>query len=507
MFLACIALIGNVLGIDWLRNFTPWGTYIKTNPALCLLLISIALWMQRRGKPAVPMVMSTIVLVISLVTLGEWVFGVDPGVDQLLSKELVIREQEFPGRMPPNACLCFMALGASILAFGSAQIRSGQILAAMSFCVASISVVGLAFGLNELGMFSSTTMIAFPMAVALVLASFASFMTYSQQEFARVFSSTTFGGIIARSIIPLSAAVPLIGALSSGVGKWSAQDVLILALFNAVIVPIIVWRVAIHVDRLDSERQLAFEEAVKAKEQADNASAAKANLVAIVTHEVRSPLAGVIGLNELITHAKLDDDTKALADLALTSAKRLLHVLNDLLDYSKLDAGKVELEEQEIEPAIIVADAVLACRSQTLEKNIQIESHIDPEIPKTVIGDQLRISQILLNFISNAAKFTRSGTIRVSADLISQHNDSLVVKFSVRDTGVGISEETMAKLFQPFVQADASTSRRYGGSGLGLSIAKHYAELMGGTVGAGSETNQGSTFWAELPFKKAPANN
>jgi signal transduction histidine kinase len=507
MFLACVALIGNVLGIDWLRNFTPWGTYIKTNPAICLLMVSIALWMQGRGKKAAPMVLSAIVLLISFVTLGEWVFDIDLGLDQLLSKELVIRDQEFPGRMPPNACLCFMALGASIIAFASAQIRTGQILAAMSFCLALISVVGLAFGLNELGMFSSTTMIAFPMAVALVLASFASFMTYSQHEFARVFSSTTFGGIIARSVIPFSAAVPLIGAFSSGVGKWSAVDVLFLALFNAIIVPIIVWRVAIHVDRLDSERQRAFEAAIRAKDQADNANAAKVRLIATVTHEVRSPLAGVIGLNELITHAKLDDETKTLSDLALASSKRLMHVLNDLLDYSKLDAGKVELEEQEIEPAVIVGDAVLACRSQTMEKNIQIESHIDPEIPKTVIGDQLRISQVLMNFVSNAAKFTESGAIRISADLISQDNDSVVVKFSVRDTGVGISQETLTKLFQPFVQGDASTSRRYGGSGLGLSIAKHFAELMGGTAGASSEPNQGSTFWVELPFKKAPANS
>jgi two-component system, sensor histidine kinase and response regulator len=196
-----------------------------------------------------------------------------------------------------------------------------------------------------------------------------------------------------------------------------------------------------------------------------------------------------------------------LADLALNSSKRLMHVLNDLLDFSKLEAGKVELEQRELEPSVIVGDAVLACRSQTLGKNIQIESHIDPEIPKTMLGDQLRVSQILLNFVSNAAKFTKSGIIRISADLISQDNESTVVRFSVRDSGAGISQETMEKLFQPFVQADASTFRRHGGSGLGLSIAKHFAQLMGGTTGATSEPDNGSTFWADLPFKKTPAKS
>lgn len=504
VFLAVVALLGILLGVDWLRNFTPWGTYIKLNPAICLLLLSIGIWMEGQGKyRGVARIFALAVGMLSLATLAEWIFGLDLGIDQLMFKETSIRNQIFPGRMPPNVCLCFLSLAASILLYDARKINYGQIFAATSFGLALLSVVGLCYGLNDFGMLGSTTLIAFPMAVALLLASMGALLTYPTVGPAGVFTSTTYGGLLARSIIPLSAVVPLIGAFSSGMGKWTYQDLLWLALFNAVVVPIIVWIVAVRVDRLDRDRQVAFEEAVKARTQAENANTAKDALLATVTHEVRSPLASVIGLNEIITLAELDKDTKALADLALESSKRLMHVLNDLLDYSRLEAGKLELEEREMEPGLIVGDAVAACRSQTLQKEIEVQSHIDPQIPKTVIGDQLRVSQIVLNFVSNAAKFTESGKISISAELITQDENSIVIRFSVKDTGVGISQETLAKLFQPFVQADASTSRRYGGSGLGLSISRNFAELMGGTATAVSEPGRGSEFRVDLPFKKS----
>jgi signal transduction histidine kinase len=497
--LALAAVAGNLLHIDVLRNFTPWGTFIKVNPALCLLFVTTSIGLLIHGKGALSQCTALIALSIAAVTAAEWLFSWDAGIDQLLVTETATKDQLYPGRMPLNAALAFCFLSASAWCSSSNK-RCGQLLAAISFAIAMLSVVGLTYGLQALGMFGTKTLIALPMALALVSTSLAAFLVYPEEGYARLFTRESYGGFVARSVLPLSAIFPLVGVIT-GIGRNSDQDYILLAVFNAILLPIVVWLVATRIDRMDAEREKAFRAALLAKEEAVAANATKARFMATVSHEVRTPLSGVIGLNEILASASLEPEMKQLAEMALHSSKRLLHVVNDLLDFQKLEAGAVELEEREFRPADVVNEVTLVVKGDALHKQLDVNCQLDSALPECVVGDQLRLTQILLNFATNAVKFTEVGSITVSAKLVSQRENSAVIKFSVSDTGIGISTQNLNKLFQPFSQADNTISRRFGGTGLGLSICKNYAELMGGKIGVDTQMNVGSTFWCELPFR------
>ncbi|MDR2644174.1 MAG: response regulator [Planctomycetaceae bacterium] len=229
-------------------------------------------------------------------------------------------------------------------------------------------------------------------------------------------------------------------------------------------------------------------------EEAELASRAKSEFLANMSHEIRTPMNGVIGLTNLLAKTPLSPLQQQYVETIQQSATSLLAVINDVLDFSKIEAKKLVLEQIEFEPGKLLEDICDAIAVQAHSKNLGLTLIIDPSFPSVLIGDSVRVRQILINLLSNAVKFTSEGGILVEAKLVSIDGDKCTIFMSVKDSGIGILPEKLALLFDPFSQADTSTTRRYGGTGLGLSISKQLVEMMNGQIQVESQPDQGSTF-------------
>ncbi|MBL8487893.1 MAG: PAS domain S-box protein [Rhodocyclaceae bacterium] len=257
------------------------------------------------------------------------------------------------------------------------------------------------------------------------------------------------------------------------------------------------WRIVI---RRRAEVALAA-----AKEAAEEASRAKSTFLANMSHEIRTPMNAIIGLAHLAQRSAEDPGQRDRLRKVSDAARHLLQVINDILDISKIEAGKLTLEETDFAPATVVERTVTLLEDRAREKGLGLASEIDPALPAALRGDAMRLGQILLNFGSNAVKFTERGDVVFAVRQVTRQEAAVTVRFAVRDSGPGIDEETRQRLFQPFEQADSSTTRHFGGTGLGLAISRRLADLMGGRVGVDSEPGRGSSFWFEATFRPGEA--
>jgi PAS domain S-box-containing protein len=245
---------------------------------------------------------------------------------------------------------------------------------------------------------------------------------------------------------------------------------------------------------------------INARDAALEAARVKSQFLANMSHEIRTPMNGVLGMLDLLRDSGLSHQNAEFAATAYNSAVALLEILNDILDYSKIEAGKLDLEQIDFDLQDLIGDIGAIFAERAANKGLELICYADPELPRILRGDPTRLRQILVNLIGNALKFTEQGEVALNVTGLHSDDDPVRLSFSIRDTGIGISSEAQAKLFHSFIQADGSTTRKYGGTGLGLSICKQLVELMGGRIAVDSVPGQGSRFWFDLALARGDEN-
>lgn len=243
-------------------------------------------------------------------------------------------------------------------------------------------------------------------------------------------------------------------------------------------------------------------ELITAKEEALQLSRAKDMFISVMTHEIRTPLNAVIGMSHLLQQGDPEPSQKENLDILKFSAENLMLLINDVLDFTKIETGNIELEKANVDLRDLVQSITGSMQFKTREKQIELSQKIDNDIPATVVGDRTRLSQILLNLVSNAVKFTENGEVTVELRVIEQNEHEARIRFAVTDTGIGIANNKLNTIFETFKQAEADTTRKYGGTGLGLAISKRLIELHDSRINVESQPGKGSTFWFAITFKK-----
>ncbi|GIV19895.1 MAG: hypothetical protein KatS3mg023_1646 [Armatimonadota bacterium] len=253
---------------------------------------------------------------------------------------------------------------------------------------------------------------------------------------------------------------------------------------------------------MNAQLQDALAEATRLAEVAESASRAKSEFLANMSHEIRTPMNGIIGMLDLLADTPLGAEQREYLSLIRGSANTLMGIINDILDLSKIESGRMMLHPEPFDPVQMVEEVAALFVSSAKDKGLEMYTHIAPDTPRAVVGDALRIRQILNNLVNNAVKFTEQGSITIALEYLGETDTGdgrqAKLRISVSDTGIGIAPESLSRIFEEFTQADGSITRKYGGTGLGLAISKKLVEMMGGQMGVQSELGRGSTFWVHL---------
>jgi signal transduction histidine kinase/CheY-like chemotaxis protein/HPt (histidine-containing phosphotransfer) domain-containing protein len=503
MATAAAALAGWLFRIDVLRRIGPHFVSMSPMTAVSFLLCGFALivlsddrrapWMMTAGRAA-----AAAVAALGALRLAGYVAGFDPGVDSLLFRGRLFEAQlGMPNRIAPNAAANMVLCGAGVLLIAArrpAARLTGQFLALAAALLSLLGLVGYIYGVSPLYAVGHYVPMALQTAGAFMVISVGMLFVRPDYGFMRVTLADGAAGMLVRKLLPAVILIPIaLGWLQTAGEKWGLYSAEFGAAVRVVVMVLVMlallWGTASRLHRADRERAAALL-------AADAANRAKSEFLANMSHEIRTPMTAIIGYADLLLNpSQCASDRLNHVNVVRRNAEYLLAVVNDILDLSKIEAGQLVTERIATSPCQIIGEVVSMMRVRAIGNKLDLQVRIDGPIPQTIHSDPTRLRQILINLVGNAIKFTESGWVRLTVRLADPAgNPRPRLCFDVIDTGIGISAEGISRLFQPFSQADTSTTRRFGGTGLGLAISKRLAEKLGGDLTVESQSGRGSCF-------------
>ncbi len=488
---------------------TVYPGYVAMNPLTAILFImaGVSLYLVQDKKSAKKLNIARYIGLMIMIIAAIKMIGFNAGLDLEIDK-ILFAEDLAGNRMAPNTTLNFLLVGLSILCIDFKKERKyicSQFIALTALLISLFAIIGYMYGSVSLYRFTIFVPMAVHAAANFVVLTCAILLTRFKTGFVSVIFSRNIGGSILRKILPICLCTPVIvgwlrmKAISHDIFTPEFSSALA-AVVMITIFSRLLWRLAVSLNKTDAARKAVELKLTLAKTVAEDAEKMQEQFLANMSHEIRTPLNGIRGMTTLLMDTRLDVEQRDFANTIKYSSDNLIVIINDILDFSKIKAGKLNLEEIDFSLHEVLANTSKVFKHRLSEKHLFFKISKAEDVPDGINGDPNRLSQILINLLGNAIKFTHVGGIKLHIDVKERNADQVCIRFAITDTGIGIEEAKLESIFESFQQGSIETSRKYGGTGLGLAITKNLVTLQHGLIEVKSEINKGTTFVFSIPY-------